>query len=435
MSLFRPDPLSWVLAGLILFVVINVFAYSTRYLAGDRHQRSHLAGVGLFGATALLMVAADNAWLLLAAWAASNLLVVRLMIHKAEWGAARNSGMLALRTLLLGFVALAGGVGLLARNAETASIHQIIGSNVEPPLIALLLIGLAAMTQSAILPFHRWLTSSLNSPTPVSALMHAGMVNGGGFLLARFAPLYLEQPMLLRCLFIVGLATAVVGTLWKLVQTDIKRMLACSTIGQMGFMLMQCGMGLFAAAISHLCWHGLFKAYLFLSAGSSVQEKRDSLRVGALTPLTVLTGLAAGACGALSFVALSGTRIADSSLLMVALAFMAAAQLGFGVFSKPTVFRAVGSLIGGTGVGGLYGLSISLVEFALSPLQLMQPQPLDAVYLVGLAVIVLLWAAMLADLPRRANQSVYWKRFYMWALNASQPASLTVTAVRTSYQS
>jgi len=129
------------------------------------------------------------------------------------------------------------------------------------------------MTQSAIWPFHTWLISSLNSPTPVSAIMHAGLINGGGFLLTRFAGLFVQSTGMLQVIFFLGLLTALIGTLWKLMQHDIKRMLACSTMGQMGFMIAQCGLGLFPAAIAHLCWHGLFKAYLFLSSGSAAHEK------------------------------------------------------------------------------------------------------------------------------------------------------------------
>ena len=87
--------------------------------------------------------------------------------------------------------------------------------------------------------------------------MHAGLVNGGGFLIVRFAPLYLNYPGILNIIFIIGLSTAIMGTLWKLMQSDIKRMLACSTMAQMGFMIAQCGLGLFSAAIAHIILHGL----------------------------------------------------------------------------------------------------------------------------------------------------------------------------------
>jgi NAD(P)H-quinone oxidoreductase subunit 5 len=439
-GLFRPDSLSWVMAVLILFVIINVIAYSNRYLAGDRNQRRHRGYILLLAASVMAMVFADHLLVLLAAWSASNLLLVRLMIHKGQWIAARNAGLLALKTFGLGFVVLGAGFFLLAESAGTASISgivQMVGTPTTSGVAGLLLVAIAAMTQSAAWPFHRWLLSSLNSPTPVSALMHAGVVNGGGFLLVRFAPLYATQPVLLHGLFVAGLITAVVGTFWKLLQTDLKRMLACSTMGQMGFMMMQCGMGLFAPAISHLCWHGLFKAYLFLNGSSVVREKRKAQTSG-LSPLRVLVACLAGGSGALAFALTSGTNLsfADTGCLMIALAFMAASQLAVGLLDKPlTVLRLFSTFLIGLGAGGLYGLSIRLVESALSSLHTTQPQPMDAMYFAGLAVIFLVWIAMILNLPARFQSLSSWKRLYMAALNASQPHPQTVTATRTAYQS
>lgn len=438
-GLFRPDNLSWVMAGLILFVIVNVIVYSNRYLAGDRNQRRHRSYVLLLAASILTMVFADHLLLLLAAWGASNLLLVRLMIHKGSWNASRNAGLLALKTFGLGFVVLGAGFFLLAESGGTASISGIIqtaGATTTSGFAGMLLVAIAAMTQSAAWPFHRWLISSLNSPTPVSALMHAGLVNGGGYLLVRFAPLYATHSMLLHGLFVAGLITAVVGTFWKLLQTDIKRMLACSTMGQMGFMLMQCGMGLFAPAISHLCWHGLFKAYLFLNAGSVLQEKRIALTSG-LSPVRVLIACLVGVSGALAFALTSGTRLsfADTGCLMISLAFMAASQLAVGLLDKPlTVLRLFSMFLIGLGAGGLYGLSIRLVETALASLHATQPQPMDAVYFAGFALIFLMWIAMILNLPARLQSLSSWKRLYMAALNASQPHRQTVTATRTAYQ-
>lgn len=439
-GLFRPDSLSWVMAGLILFVIVNVGAFSNRYLAGDRNQRQHRGFALLLGTSVIAMVFADHLLLLFAAWVASNLLLVRLMIHKDQWLAARNSGLLALKTFVFGFLFLGMGFWLLAESAHTASISSIVKATSEPTpmqVAALLLITITALSQSAAWPFHRWLTSSLNSPTPVSALMHAGLVNGGGFLLVRFAPLYATQPVLLHGLFLAGLLTAVVGTFWKLIQTDVKRMLACSTMGQMGFMLMQCGMGLFAPAISHLCWHGLFKAYLFLSAGSVVHEKRTSFAT-ALSPGRILFACLAGLCGAFTFALASGASlgVADTSSLMIALAFMAAMQLAVGLLGKPlTAPRVLSTFMVGAAAGGLYGLSIRVIETVLSSLNAVKPQPMDAMYFAGFALIFLVWTAMILNLPARLQSRTSWKRLYMAALNASQPHPQTVTASRTAYQS
>lgn len=438
-ELFRADRLSWIMAGLIVFVAAHVLAYSRRYLCGDQNQRQHARDVVLLGASALVMVFANNLFVLLAGWVASDLLLVRLMVHKPKWAAARNSGKLALRFFGIGFAALAAGFWLLADSFGTSSIHIITSSagDVRPAaLIGLALIGLAAMTQSAAWPCHRWLLSSLNAPTPVSALMHAGLVNGGGFILVRFAPLYASQPALLHGLFAVGLISAVLGTAWKLVQPDVKRMLACSTMGQMGFMLMQFGMGLFAPVVSHLCWHGLFKAYLFLSAGSALGERRRAASSDGNRPIRILVSCAAGALGAAAFAGVSGIGLsfADTGCVMTGLAFMASAQLSWGLlgsgrFGVHPSFAAWSGL----GAGGLYGLSVRLIEAALPTLSGLRAQPLDAFYVAGFAMLFALWAVLNWASSARLESIAAWRRLYMVALNASQPHPETVTSCRTAY--
>lgn len=439
-GLVRADGLSWIMAGLIVFVVANVSAYSRRYLAGDANYPRHRRDVLCLGASVLVMAFADHLLVFLAAWAASNLLLVRLMVHNGRWAAARNAGLIALKTFGVGFLLLCGGFWLLAESSGTASIRGIHSASAILPtqeFVGLLLIAVAAMTQSAAWPFHRWLMSSLNSPTPVSALMHAGLVNGGGFLLVRFAPLYLTRPLLLHGLFAVGLVTAVVGTFWKLLQPDVKRMLACSTMGQMGFMLMQCGMGLFAPAVSHLCWHGLFKAYLFLNVGSVVRERRRAGSSVVATPGKLVMAGLAGVLGAWAFRLASGAGSGplDTSWIMCGLAFMAASQLAGGLLESPlTGLRLIAAPLAGLGAGGLYGLNVRMVEAALTPLHVNRPQPLDALYAAGFGSIVLVWLVMNLVLANQLQAVTAWKRLYVAALNGSQPHPQTVTVTRTAYQ-
>lgn len=433
------DRLSWVMAALIVFVVVNVLAFSRRYLAGDRNALGHRRDVLLLGASLLVLVFANHFLVLLAAWVAADLLLVRLMIHGGRWAAARNAGLLALRTFGIGFLLLGGGLWLLAEGSGTASVRGIVAtaSGSHTASLGLVLIAVAAMAQSAAWPFHRWLMSSLNSATPVSALMHAGLVNGGGFLLVRFAPLYLARPALLHGLFVVGLITATVGTFWKLLQPDVKRMLACSTMGQMGFMLMQCGMGLFGPAVSHLCWHGLFKAYLFLNSGSVVREKHRPGSRGAATPARLVGAGLAGVLGALAFSGASGIgfSLADTSSVMSGLGFLAAAQLAFGMLQAPmTPWRLCSAPLVGAGAGSLYGLSVRLIEAILAPMHGTLAQPMDAVYAVGFLILVLGWLALNLNLPGRLETRAAWKRLYLAGLNGSRPDPRTVTAVRTTYQ-
>lgn len=437
---FKADELSWVIATLILFVSGIVHHFSLRYMAGDRNYRRYFLFLTTVSVSALIMVMADHLMLFMAAWATSNLILVLLMIHKSQWRAAKNSGILALKTFTLGFVFLAFACWLLADASGTFSLHMIMDNRESLPtsisMIALLLIMLAAITQSAGWPFHRWLLSSLNSPTPVSSLMHAGLVNGGGFLLARFALLYLEQHMLLNILFLVGIITAVLGTVWKLIQNDIKRMLACSTMGQMGFMIMQCGLGLFPAAVAHLCWHGLFKAFLFLGAGAAVQKvcSRNKEKAGSI-PLFLVAGFC-GVIGAYGFaIASKKSFIAmDTSAILIGFAFMASAQFAFTILdSGKFVIRLILAIVMCLITGGLYGASIHLIELVL-PLSISVSQTLNLLHISVFSLVFLIWLAVNLKLMIRVQNSLWWKRFYVRILNSSQPHPTTVTSTRKEYQ-
>ena len=441
MTLFQPDHLSWIMAGLIIFVMTTVYGFSKRYMMGDRYYQRHLKNILFLTISLLIMVFADNLLVLLAAWTLSNLLLVRLMIHKKEWMAARASGILALKTFGIGIVLLAIGFYLLADITHTLSIHALLSNNNAQPSaklsIALTFIFIAAMTQSAIYPFHRWLISSLNSPTPVSALMHAGLVNGGGFLLIRFAPLYLTQPMLLHVIFIAGLITVILGTFWKLIQTDIKRMLACSTMGQMGFMVMECGMGLFPLALSHLVWHGLFKAYLFLGSGAVAQEKLRQNHFGRTTFLSFILAAIFGLIGAYVFALTAGNifSIDNTSVIMLGLAFMTCTQFSCNFLeANITLGKVILAIFASVLSGLFYGASIFVIDYLLAALNLFQPQALDGIYISGFVIIFLIWLCLNLNLTERLQKTRLWQRLYMLALNGSQPNANTITANRTDYQ-
>ncbi len=161
----------------------------------------------------------------------------------------------------------------------------------------------------------------MTAPTPASALMHAGFVNAGGVLLVRFAPVVTVDPDLLLVVVAVGGTSAIAGKLLKSVQTDVKGKLGCSTVGQMGFMIMQAGLGFFGAAITHLILHGFYKAYQFLSAGGQIEHTVPSGETHTVGPVTSVVGFAAtlltGLVGGALFAALTGKGTAvDAGLLL-----------------------------------------------------------------------------------------------------------------------
>lgn len=440
MALFHFDVLAGVMVALVSSIGLIIGVFARTYMQGDSEYHSFFARLAGLVLSVVVLVTADHFLLLLAAWGISNLLLVRLMVHKPVWKAASHSGWLAAKTFFISFICLSSAFALLYHSTAETSVQAILRSfdAGDPATIAALsLIAVAAMAQSAIWPFHSWLLSSLNSPTPVSAIMHAGLVNGGGFLLVRFSPLFLSQSPLLNIIFILGLGTAIIGTLWKLMQHDMKRMLACSTMAQMGFMLVQCGLGLFPFAVTHLCWHGFFKANLFLSSNSIVREKRV-LPTSSPTVLQFVLACLSGGFGTYLFV-LAGHRLwleLNTTLVLLVIVFIAAVQFSMN-FLRGAPWKKLPLTLVFTGlVWMLYGYSVSALEFILTPLHLMQPQELNIIHMGGLILLIFLWVLMLFKerLLRKKKWLSLFPKLYVKMLNASQPHPLTITPNRQHYQ-
>jgi NADH-quinone oxidoreductase subunit L len=157
----------------------------------------------------------------------------------------------------------------------TIAVWPALGWEVNGATAVTLLIFIGAMGKSAQFPIHTWLPRSLYAPTPVHALLHAGIINAGGFLLNRLAPLYGLSSTTLHVVFVIGMLTAILGATMMLTQNDIKKTLGFSTIGQMGYMIMECGLGAFSLAVFHLIAHGIFKATVFLNCGNVIHKARQ----------------------------------------------------------------------------------------------------------------------------------------------------------------
>jgi NAD(P)H-quinone oxidoreductase subunit 5 len=435
--IFHIDPLSVIMMVLVGFVAIVVSVFSNRYLAGNRDRVTFYVNLAILVVALFVMVCADQAVIFLLAWAGSNYFLVRLMAHKRLWPAAQASARLAFKNFIIGFVFVGIGFVLLYEATGSMLIHTIIHTNVAPgwfyPAVACLFVGV--MTQSAVWPFHRWLTSSLNSPTPVSAIMHAGLVNGGGFLLTRFAPLLLSHPDVLMVIFAFGIFSAFLGTFWKLLQHDVKRMLACSTVGQMGFMVAQCGLGLFPAAVAHLCWHGLYKANLFLGSASAVREKK--VLPEQLTVRQVVLAIVCGLVGAIIFATISQDEVVwhTTPLILNALAFITGAQFALPVLARDNKVSVFIALILVVAMSLVYGGSVRLVEQSLLTAGLWAPQPMNLIYWLGLVLLMVSWLAMLLKQVTLRGRGLAWAlRLYVWAFNGSQPHPKTVTTHRNDYQ-
>lgn len=439
-TLFHFDLLAIVMIFLVGFIGTVVSVFASRYMQGDSQYNRFFWKLSFLITTVIIMVSSDNLFLMLAAWGVSNIFLIILMIHKPQWKAALNAGLLTSKTFAFGFVSLFLAFFILYYQTKETSIQAILdhfNPNYPLNIVAMILILIAAMTQSAIWPFHRWLLSSLNAPTPVSALMHAGLINGGGFLLVRFAPMYTSKPTILTLIFVLGITTAFLGTLWKLMQHDVKRMLACSTMGQMGFMLAQCGLGMFPAAVAHLCWHGMFKANLFLSSNGAAQENRFQVD----KPLSLNKFILAMGCGLVgsycfSLAIHSAWLAKDTTFILIGISFITASQFSLSLLINsswqriPIVITLTALMTYG------YGWSVYFMESIFQSMNLFHPQPLNIIHLLSLILFVMFWVIMsLKDIfIINTRMSHFLQSLYIKSLNASQPHPSTITSHRNDYR-
>lgn len=281
------DPLSSLMAVVIAGISLIVHVYSVRYMAEEPGYGRFFALLDLMTATLLVMVAAGDLLTLLISWHLIGVLLYFLLGQDMRSQASHRYAFWTLITYRLGDIPLLLAAGLLYYAYGTWSLPEIfanIGSGEPVPALGAVplpelvagLVALAAFARSAQFLLHTWLPYTMAGPTPVSALMHAGIVNAGGFLINRFAPVFAHTDSILPWVFIVGLVTALVGSFLMLSQKDVKKALGYSTMGQMGFMIMECGIGAFSIAIYHLIAHGLFKGTLFLGAGGIINVARQN---------------------------------------------------------------------------------------------------------------------------------------------------------------
>jgi NADH-quinone oxidoreductase subunit L len=281
------DPLSSLMSMVISGISLVVHIYSIRYMADEEGYTRYFVLLGLMTSSLLFMVAAGDLIVLIIAWHLIGVFLYFLLGHDTRNPSSQRYAMWTLITYRFGDLPLVLAAALLYHAYGTWSLtdlFRLIGEDSQVRTIAGLsvveasgmLIALSAFARSAQFLLHSWLPYTMSGPTPVSALMHAGIVNAGGFLVNRFAPLYMQTHDVLHLMFIVGLITAVIGSMLMLTQNDIKKALGYSTMGQMGFMIMECGVGAFSLAVFHLIAHGLFKGTLFLGAGGVIGDARKS---------------------------------------------------------------------------------------------------------------------------------------------------------------
>ncbi|MES3629622.1 MAG: proton-conducting transporter membrane subunit [Longimonas sp.] len=437
-ALLHVDGLTIIMAAVVTFVSGIVHSFAQRYMAGSQHIGRFYGRLFLLTLVVLLLTAADHLALFVACWALMGWLLADLIGLIRGWPQAQAAARRARWSFLGGSALLAMALGLIALHTGAHTISQALpridmlpaGTQIS---VAALLIG-AAMVQSALIPFHGWLLSSMNAPTPVSAFMHAGIVNAGGLLLARFAPVVAASPGIMLAIVGIGALSALLSQAWMLIQVDVKRQLGCSTVAQMGFMVLQCGLGFFAAAIAHLILHGFYKAYLFLGSGSGVAMKSPTPKQQTPTgaPALVVTGITALLGGGL-FMLLTGKSFTapDGGLLLtlvIVLAVLHAAQTMLRSTALTPAARAVAVPLVVLPALALYALVYNGIAARTAGLP-MDVAPAEASVLHGVVGLLFVLAYVAVERGWHRERP----RLYTVLLNMSQPASSTVTTHRSEY--
>jgi len=297
---FYLDALSVVMVLVITFVAFLIHLYSTEYMEGDEGYSRFFAYMNLFVASMVTLVLADNLLLLYLGWEGVGLcsyLLIGFWYTDPENGRAARKAFIVTR---VGDTSMVIGLFLIFDRLGTLNIQELMhratlqwpaGAAVAVAAAALLLGG--AVGKSAQLPLQTWLPDAMAGPTPTSALIHAAtMVTAGVYLIARTHVLFSLAPQVMLAVAVIGAATLLLAGCSALVQRDIKRVLAYSTISQIGYMFLALGVGAWSAAIFHFMTHAFFKALLFLAAGAVIQaqhEEHDIFKMGGLRRMIPIT--------------------------------------------------------------------------------------------------------------------------------------------------
>jgi NAD(P)H-quinone oxidoreductase subunit 5 len=425
------DAVSGVMLLLVAFIGLVVTLYSRRYLDGDPGQARFFRWLGFTLAAVLSLTISGNLLFFAAAWIATSLCLHRLLVFYPE----RHGAQLAARKKFLasrvGDVALVaalllilGRFGTLEFGAIFAATTALSGTG-DPGIaihLAAVLIAFAAVVKSAQFPLHGWLPEVMETPTPVSALLHAGIINAGGFLVVRMADLVALSAQALDLLLVIGAVTAIFGAAVMLTQTSVKVALAWSTVAQMGFMILQCGLGAFAAAMLHIVAHALYKAHAFLSAGSVVTERKPGaqppLPLRMLVPalgVAVLMVLVVGAVFGMPFLEKPGVAVLGATLMMGLTPMLA------GALMARDEARFVALRVGGftLGVCVAYFALQAGAEWLLSGAlpDTTAPRGSFALVLAGLTILAFATLLVLNVLRRRGRPGPGLQAFYVHLFN------------------
>lgn len=410
------------LALLVVALTLVVQAYASRNLRGDPRSRSFFALSSLAAVGSTTAIAANDVVLLAAGWTIGTVSMIALISTGGAGPQTRIAVKRSTIALLLGDTALWAAVVVAVASTGSVSLAALGSLDATSATAVSVLVAVAAVARAGSFPLHGWLPATAATTTPVSALLHAGFVNAGALLLLRYAAVpSAVGPWVVA---VAGAITMIVATLAMLTRPDVKGRLVQSTAAQMGFLLLACGLGAFGVALVHAIGHALYKASLFLGAGSAVEHTLKGRAIALPAPsrggaivggaVVLLTGAAA--------LAASGAITHSAAVLLLfawATAVIAGARIGGG--SSPAATRAV-LLAGLAAVTAAYLAVVFPAAEALAPVTAAAPVP------AGFAVAVFVIAAASGWAARGSGRSA--DRLFAFAFSWGRPP-LPPTAPRT----
>ncbi|MGH2465016.1 MAG: NADH-quinone oxidoreductase subunit L [Candidatus Limnocylindrales bacterium] len=348
---FFVDALTACLLIVVTTIGLLVHIYSVGYMSHDGGYWRFFAYLNLFMFSMLVLVLADNFLVIFVAWelvGLSSYLLIGFWFPRRSASLAAKKAFIVNRVGDVGFIL---GIALIWVNLHTLNVQVVLAGigKLDPTTISwiALLVLCGAVGKSAQFPLHVWLPDAMEGPTPVSALIHAAtMVNAGVYLIARTSPIFAQAPQVMVVVAAIGTFTAIMAASVAFTQTDIKRVLAYSTLSQIGYMFAALGVGAWTAAIFHLMAHGFFKGLLFLDSGSvihAVHDEQDMRKMGGLArkiPVTYGTMLIASIAiagipplaGFFSKDEILGEAFKNGFLWVWAIGFLVAAMTAFYMF-------------------------------------------------------------------------------------------------------
>lgn len=429
-----PDVLRFNGFTLLIWTTVSFFGavvstYASNYLKGFRFHTRFMVLCLLFTLSVMLFVVSAHVGLLVLAWLVMGVIMATLIGIDTQWGEAREAFKFTLRYFVLGTILLGTGIFLLAHQTGAYTLSGLLAGLEGVPthfkVVAVVCIITAAIVQSAIYPFHRWLLSAMTAPTPASALMHAGFVNGAGILLTLFSTLLFATDSL-TILFVIGGLTAIIAQFTKLLQVNVKQKLACSTIAQMGFMIMQCGLGFFNAAVAHLILHGFYKAYLFLASGEEVSHALPKKPLSiSIKPLEAFVVLVFGSFGAYLFILLTGKGMhIDSGIFLTLIVAITVGQATYNIvkersltYAQKTILPSALFIVGIFVYALMYnGVTLLMGDMPMVAVVL----PLSTVQMVFGAIFLIGFFIMKLGI----YQNIPW--LYVKLMNISQPSNKSI---------